>query len=870
MGQSFSGDGRYTVFESNELLTPDAVGDVRHVYRRNTADGTLELVSRRARPDLPVGPAYRASISADGNWIAFQTTDAGIFEDDPSPVGSMQIALTDMSTGEIIRVSTPRGTVPVPGEILSAVNSDAMVSADGSHVVFVSNQPGINNHGAPTSILSTVELFDRSTGDITNVSGGVNAGTGAAEMARGASDEPVVSADGRFVAFTSDATNLGVAATTPAPTASTSSPTATPAPVENAPERRSYVYRWDSETGKSILVSASVDDTGSGFTKTDDDSYGPTISGDGSKVGFISGATNLVGPTEVPTTDDHMTDAFVRDLSGKGAAVTHRVSLVMVDEAKPDWPDSYGYSPSVVRVRRWYEPWASTTRIALAADGRSAVLTSMTPLVSIHGDCVGCQNFVDDNSALDVYQVLLTDDARPTALQPVSVKRTDQYVANTTVRALLRESTTGGGDSVADGKTPSTADGSWVAFGSLAGDLRGITGTTPIGWGPPSPGHPSGAVTDWLPIYVDGGEPDDHSEPVRTFTVAANAFNPHLHVPLDDQAALEKRPTQAIDYETRIRSLPTLGTPAQVTATSFLSVPSVAPKQSDITYGLTVTANSAGSAEVVIEFDQFAVMRELSIPPYWVKAAGDAANTVTYTNTRLNAGDTATFSLALRNTNALLNATTAKVVASINGVSQAAQASAAVRPPPPVCTQPSTATKVVAGVATNLLHTQCVSAATPTRATVRAEHGSAELKYGGGITYTPDAGHRGADSITVTGVDGYSRISDPVIIPVEVVAPPIAAGDSYTVAGGSVLTVPADRGVLANDTLPAVDSAWRVQRGYPPSSGTLSMDDATGAFTFTPADGFVGDVTFKYRVNGTGPNSAASTPIVTVAIHVTR
>jgi hypothetical protein len=870
MGQSFSGDGRYTVFESNELLTPDAVGDVRHVYRRSTADGALELVSHRVRPDLPVGPAYNASISADGNWIAFQTADAGIFDENPSPAGSMQIALADMSTGEIIRVSTPRGTVPAPGVVMSAVNSDAMVSADGSRVVFVSNQPGINNHGAPTSILSTVQMFDRSTGEIHNISGGVNAETGEAEMARGVSGEPVVSSDGRFVAFTSDATNLGVPATTPPPTASTPAPASSPSPDGNEPGRRSYVYRWDAVTGATILVSASIDDTGSDFTKTDDDAYGPTISGDGSKVGFISGATNLVGATEIPTTDDHMTDAFVRDLSNPGAAATHRVSLVMVDEAKPDWPDSYGNSPSVVRVRRWFEPWASTTKIHLAADGRSAILTSMTPLVSIHGDCVGCQNFVDDNNALDVYQVRLTDDARPVAVQPVSVKRTDQSAANTTVRLFLRKSTTGGGDSVADGKTPTTSDGSWVAFGSLAGDLRGITGITPIGWGPPTRGHPHGTATDWLPVYVDGGEPDDHPEPVRTFTVAANAFNPHLHVPLDDQAVLEKRPTQAIDYETRIRSLPTLGSPAQVTSTSFLSVPSVSPSQGDVTYGLTVTASSAGSAEVIMEFDQFAVVRELSIPPYWVKAEGDAANTVTYTNTRMNAGDTASFTLGLRNTNALLNATTATVVASINGVERAAQASADVRPVRPVCDQPSAATKVIAGVATNLMYTHCSPGAASTSVNARAEHGGVELKYGGGITYTPDAEHRGADTIVVTGVDGYSRASDPVAIPIEVVAPPDAVEDSYTVAAGSVLTVPADRGVLVNDTLPAIDTSWRIQRGNPPSNATLTMDDATGAFSLAPDDDFVGDVTFRYRVNGSGSHSGASTDIVAVTIHVTR
>ncbi|MCU1480615.1 MAG: hypothetical protein JWQ19_1401, partial [Subtercola sp.] len=72
-----------------------------------------------------------------------------------------------------------------------------------------------------------------------------------------------------------------------------------------------------------------------------------------------------------------------------------------------------------------------------------------------------------------------------------------------------------------------------------------------------------------------------------------------------------------------------------------------------------------------------------------------------------------------------------------------------------------------------------------------------------------------------------------------------------------------------NDVLSTDPSQWQIQQGYPPPNGTLVMDDHTGAFTFTPAPGYSGVVTFKYILVGTGPyvSGATSTPAI-VTIHV--
>jgi len=907
MAQSFSGDGRFTVFESDELLTTDAKGDQRHVYRRDTADGSLVLVSHRQRHDAPIGASYNASISNDGNWIAFETTDVGVFAADPEQPGSLQIALADMSTGEIIRVSTPRGAVPPPvvtapapsptatpgptatptppasstpdpsspsptatptgspvpsapasepeaiDEEPLSVNKDAMVSADGSHVVFISTQPGVNNLGAATTAVPAVELFDRVSGDIRNISANTPATREGAAMIAG---EPALSADGRFVAFTAAAQTpepVPGEAPTPAPTAS----------ADDDPTAWSRVYRWEAASGSVDLVSASAPASDGSSPAVDGNSYLPSISADGQKIGFISGATNLLGADELPKTDNQMTDAYVRDLA---AGVTRRVSLAMIDEAQPEQPDSHGFSPSVVRTRHWFEAWVSTTRISLAADGLSAVLTSMSPLVEIHGDCMGCQNFIDANSAMDVYQVHLTADARQRDVVPISVKRTDQDPGNRSVEALLHESTTPGGDSIADGRTPATADGSQIAFASLAGDLRGITGITVIDRTPPAPGNPYGTATAWLPLYVDGGEPDGHTEPVRAFTVNADAFNPHLHVPASLQRVLETRPRETIDYETRITALPALGSPARASVDAGFGVAAVTPGQKAVSYGLSVTAQSAGSVELALDLTQFALAAEAVLPPGWTRAVNEAVGVVTYTNPSMAAGEVATFALSMDNTNTHLNATSASIAASVNGLTDSATASVAVRPDAPVCTQPAVATTVVAGVKTPLRDVQCVSPGRVLHAT--AAHGSVSVGAGGTFTYTAQPGYTGDDTITVTAIDGYLRASDPVNIPLTVAAPPTATDDSYSVAAGATLDVPAERGVLANDLLPGDRSTWRLQEGFAPAHGTLTMNDATGAFQFVPELGFHGAVTFRYLAVGTGPNAAARTNAATVTLHV--
>ena len=90
------------------------------------------------------------------------------------------------------------------------------------------------------------------------------------------------------------------------------------------------------------------------------------------------------------------------------------------------------------------------------------------------------------------------------------------------------------------------------------------------------------------------------------------------------------------------------------------------------------------------------------------------------------------------------------------------------------------------------------------------------------------------------------------------------ATDSYTVAPGSVLTVNAAAGVLANDSDPSGQSFSTVLASGP-SHGTLSLA-ANGSFTYTPVAGYSGADSFVYRANDGMQQSANTTVNLTVGV----
>jgi Tol biopolymer transport system component len=167
------------------------------------------------------------------------------------------------------------------------------ISADGRYVAFPSDADNLST--ADNNTYANIFVRDTQTGATTLVSRQSDADGGAG--ADDASSAPVISADGRYVAFGSNANNLSSA-------------------DNNA---YSNLFMRDMQTGSTILVSRQSASDGGGAPN--DGSEGPSISADGRYVAFISAANNL------STADnDAYENIFVRDTQTDSTTLVSRQS----------------------------------------------------------------------------------------------------------------------------------------------------------------------------------------------------------------------------------------------------------------------------------------------------------------------------------------------------------------------------------------------------------------------------------------------------------------------------------------------------------------------------------------------------------------
>jgi len=142
-----------------------------------------------------------------------------------------------------------------------------------------------------------------------------------------------------------------------------------------------------------------------------------------------------------------------------------------------------------------------------------------------------------------------------------------------------------------------------------------------------------------------------------------------------------------------------------------------------------------------------------------------------------------------------------------------------------------------------------------------ASHGTAAVLANGSFTYTPTAGFSGIDSFTYTANNGAT--SNVATVTLTVSLPPVAAADSYNVAG--VLNVAAP-GVLGNDTSPDLLPLTVAVVTGPTKLGTGSFSlNPDGSFAYSTSNTTVTTDTFTYRAfDGTLYSAPA-----TVTLHLT-
>ena len=281
--------GQFIAFASSAAyLTTNVIAGEFHLYLRDIQAETTRLL------DLGTGGGGSAKsflsapcLSADGRWLAFDCTDADLVPNDNNQ--AYDVFVCDLSTGALEMESVRQPLLPSQTPPGSSTEPMAAVNADGRFIAFASNARNLT----PNSSTALQALYVRDQLAGTNLL--ASADTNGYAATGGWSTEPAISADGRFVAFTSGATNLA------------------PGDATSMPSPRSNVFVRDMQLGTNYLVSVNVTGTGAG----NQPSYSPRISASGGQVLFRSRASNL---TSTSTTGEN---CFWRDLpSARTFAVT--------------------------------------------------------------------------------------------------------------------------------------------------------------------------------------------------------------------------------------------------------------------------------------------------------------------------------------------------------------------------------------------------------------------------------------------------------------------------------------------------------------------------------------------------------------------
>jgi PKD repeat protein len=277
---SISANGQVVAFESTAAtLVPGDSNGVQDVFVRDRTAGTTERVSVASDGTEANGASGEASISANGQYVAFTSVATNLVEDDSNACAD--IFVHDRETGATIRVSVASDGTPANGDSYAP-----SISSDGQIVAFESYADTLV--ADDTNDCADVFVHDRTSGTMTERVSVASDGT----QGNYPSFSPSLSGDGRYVAFPSYATTL----------------------VSDDAPGYFDIFVHDRATDQTELVSISHDGS-----PEDGHSEQASISDDGRYVAFVSYATTLV-----MSDTNGVADIFVYD---RNVDETSRVSV---------------------------------------------------------------------------------------------------------------------------------------------------------------------------------------------------------------------------------------------------------------------------------------------------------------------------------------------------------------------------------------------------------------------------------------------------------------------------------------------------------------------------------------------------------------
>ena len=251
---SIGADGRCVAFQSlaSNLVSGDT-NSCPDIFVHDRETGETTRVSVDSSGNQGNRPSSYRGISADGRYIAFQSYSTNLVPGDTNRCDD--VFVHDRQTHQTTRVS-----VDSSKNQGNSASHPPFISADGRHVTFPSH--ATNLVPRDTNLRSDIFVHDRETHQTTRVSL-----DSSGNQTNAGSSMPCISADGRFVAFGSFATNL----------------------VFGDTNKSKDIFVHDRETGETIRLS--VDSSGN---QGNNKSELARISADGRYVTFQSLASNLV------------------------------------------------------------------------------------------------------------------------------------------------------------------------------------------------------------------------------------------------------------------------------------------------------------------------------------------------------------------------------------------------------------------------------------------------------------------------------------------------------------------------------------------------------------------------------------------------
>jgi Tol biopolymer transport system component len=316
-----SGDGRFLIFSSSATDLVAGVEDANQgtdIFLYDRVTGSTVLVSRSEGQTLP-GPSDSPALSADGRWAAFFSGQGVLLFDRVSgrlqtisgpeariwsissppsisadgrrvvflsPADALVPGQVDINQGEdVFLYDRLSGTttlvshaVPSPTRTGNLESQSASLSADGSTIVYLSRATNLvpGQNGPPGANLF---LFDVASGRTNLVSHASSSLRTAADASPGHHGSRfAISADGSWVAFDSEASNLVAGQ------------------IEERPEPNVFLYRR-ADGGVRLLSGA----LGAATRTADGESGVLGLSADGARVLFYGTGANLVEPAAGPS-----------------------------------------------------------------------------------------------------------------------------------------------------------------------------------------------------------------------------------------------------------------------------------------------------------------------------------------------------------------------------------------------------------------------------------------------------------------------------------------------------------------------------------------------------------------------------------------